>query len=120
MVQLDPGAGPVQGAFGAERIDRQRQRASALVGAGGVVVGHPDLRLSYDFYLRRPVREIPSRDLLAGRLADSAPAVVITTRERWSALASGAAAAPTVAAWGVVASATVGERDMVVVGKGAR
>lgn len=94
--------------------------ASARVAAGGVVVGHPDLRLSYDFYLRRPVREIPSRDLLAGRLADSAPAVVITTRERWSALASGAAAAPTVAAWGVVASATVGERDMVVVGKGAR
>jgi 4-amino-4-deoxy-L-arabinose transferase-like glycosyltransferase len=93
--------------------------ASARLPAGGVVVGHPDLRLSYDFYLRRPVREIPSRELLAGGLAGSAPGVVITTRDRWSAVAS-LAAAPDVAAWGVVASARVGERDVVVVGPGPR
>ena len=90
--------------------------ASARVSPGGVVVGHPDLRLSYDFYLRRPVREIPSREALAGRLSAAASDVVITTRDRWSAVA----ATPAVAAWGVVASAKVGERDIVVVGQAPR
>jgi hypothetical protein len=88
--------------------------AVAHVPPGGAIIGHPDLRLSYDFYLRRPVLEIASRQVLAERLAAGSPDVVIMRRAAWNTLA------PEAAAWRVLSSAVVGEREMVVVGRDPR
>lgn len=81
---------------------------------GAVVVGHPDLRLSYDFYLRRRVVEAPTPSAVARLLRERPRAVIITSRERWGALA------PVLPGdWRVLASGTVGDREMVVVGSDA-
>ncbi len=78
---------------------------------GTAVVGHPDLRLSYDFYLRRPVTEVASGEKMLTLLANSPGQVIITSRERWLGLAPRAGPS-----WRVLANATVGGREMVVVG----
>jgi hypothetical protein len=80
--------------------------------ADGVVIGHPDLRLSYDFYLRRRVVEIGAADAVARMLAAPPRHVLITTRERWAALAPRAAPA-----WHVLTAGFVADREMVVVGR---
>ncbi len=79
---------------------------------GGSVIAHPEIRLSYDFYLRRPVTEIASPEVLASRMADSSANVVITTRERWNLLAPGVGPS-----WRVLTTASVAEREMVVLGR---
>jgi 4-amino-4-deoxy-L-arabinose transferase-like glycosyltransferase len=95
-------------------------RALASVAAshappGASIIAHPEIRLSYDFYLRRPVIEISSPEVLASRMADASADVVITTRERWNRLAPGLPPA-----WRVLASASVAEREMVVLGRRPR
>lgn len=81
--------------------------AASHVAPGAAVIGHPDLRLSYDFYLRRPVAEVVAvGDLLAGAPGQ----VIITSRERWLRLAPQAGPS-----WRVLTTHTVGGREMVVV-----
>lgn len=76
------------------------------------VIGHPDLKLSYDFYLDRQVVEALSAEAVRARLTDPAPAVIVTSAERWAALAPGAASD-----WRVATTATVGRHTMVVVSR---
>jgi len=89
--------------------------AAANVLPGSTVVGYPDLRLSYDFYLRRRVVEIKDEVSVRDRLAAVPYDAFIMTAERWQALAP--AADP---AWRVLASATLRDRPMVVVGRTLR
>ena len=79
------------------------------------MVGYPDLRLSYDFYLRRRVVEISDEASVRTRLATAPDDAFIMTAERWQALT--AAADP---AWQVLASATLWDTHMVVVGRAVR
>jgi len=85
--------------------------AAAHVGAAGTVIGHPDLRLSYDFYLRRPVREIADEGEMRTFLASPGAEAVILPAARWQGLAPQAAPS-----WRVLARARVAGREMVVVG----
>ena len=90
--------------------------AAAVAGLApnGVVFGHPDLRLSYDIYIRRPVAELPTEAAVRERLATDPAARVIMPAASWEALA------PTIgAAWRVLASATLRDRVVVLVGQGA-
>lgn len=89
--------------------------AASHTPASGMVIGHPDLRLSYDFYLRRRVVEIAAPEGVARVLAAPSQAVLITTRERWAALAPRAAPA-----WRVLTTRVVANREMVVVGSDRR
>jgi len=89
--------------------------AAAYAPPGAAVIGHPDLRLSYDFYLRRRVVEISSAESLAQRVASPSQDILITARERWTALAPRADPS-----WRVLATRRIGGREMVVVGSAAR
>src|SRR5256885_1292486 len=89
--------------------------AAANVAPGGTVVGYPGLRLSYDFYLQRRVVEIGDEAAVQARLRTAPHDAFIMTAERWRALAP--AADPT---WQVLASATVGDKSMVAVGRPTR
>jgi 4-amino-4-deoxy-L-arabinose transferase-like glycosyltransferase len=90
--------------------------AAASVPPGGQVIGYPDLKLSYDFYLRgRRVGEMSDAAAVAARVAVVPRDVFIMTADRWAALAPAADAG-----WRVLESARVGERNMVVVGQPAR
>jgi len=78
------------------------------------VFGHPDLRLSYDIYLRHPVIELPTKAEVHERLATDPRARVIMPAAVWETMA------PSVGAgWRVLASATLRDRAMVLVGQGA-
>lgn len=85
--------------------------AASHAAPGAAVVGHPDLRLSYDVYLRRPVTEVAPVGKMLALLAGSPGQVIITSRERWRGLAPHAGSS-----WRVLATTTVGGREMVVVG----
>jgi 4-amino-4-deoxy-L-arabinose transferase-like glycosyltransferase len=89
--------------------------AAANVVQSGTVVGYPDLRLSYDFYLRRRVVEISDEASVRDRLANGPGDAFIMTAERWHALAP--AVDP---AWRVLASATLRNKHMVVIGRTRR
>lgn len=89
--------------------------AARNVPPDGTVIGYPDLRLSYDFYLERQVVEISDEATVRSRLAAARPEAFIMTAERWRALAPGADPA-----WQVLASATLRHRSMVVVGRSSR
>jgi 4-amino-4-deoxy-L-arabinose transferase len=79
-----------------------------------VVVAYPDLRLSYDFYLGRRVVEVGGIDAVSRMLGGTPGSILITSRERWAALA------PVLPPrWRVLESRMVGEREMVVVGSDA-
>jgi 4-amino-4-deoxy-L-arabinose transferase-like glycosyltransferase len=86
--------------------------ARASASAHGVVVGHPDLRLSYDVYLERRVIEAPTETAVRAMLATDSLASFIMPAARWESLA--AAAGP---AWRVVASRSLRGRPMVVIGR---
>ena len=76
---------------------------------GAPVIGHPDLRLSYDFYIDRRMIEIPTAEALLTRLQQAAPALVVTSAERWAALAPRAGPG-----WGLAGTAVVGNHTIVV------
>jgi 4-amino-4-deoxy-L-arabinose transferase-like glycosyltransferase len=80
----------------------------------GTVIGYPDLRLSYDVYLRdRRVIEMSDGNAVAARVRAAPQDVFVMTADRWKALAPGAHPR-----WRVLASAKVGDRTMVTVGSG--
>jgi hypothetical protein len=77
-----------------------------------VVFGHPDLRLSYDIYLRgRPVGELPTEKELRDRLARDPRARVVIPAALWEPMA------PSLPGWRVLASATLRDRPTVLIGK---
>lgn len=86
--------------------------AAGHAGPSGTVFGYPDLRLPYDFYIGRPAVELESVERARRVLASPEPGqVLITSRGRWQELS--AEAAPS---WRVLASRTLGGREIVVVG----
>ena len=87
--------------------------AADHVGPGGIVFAYPDLRLPYDFYLRRPVVELATADRVLRLLASREPEqVLIISRERWEDMLSRAPSS-----WRVLASSRrLGGREVVVVG----
>jgi 4-amino-4-deoxy-L-arabinose transferase-like glycosyltransferase len=86
--------------------------ASASVPRDGVVIGHPDLRLSYDVYLGRRVIELADEASVRARLATDTRASFIMPGARWVPLAPGAGPA-----WRILASRSLRGRPMVVVGR---
>lgn len=84
--------------------------ASAGLPPDGVVIGHPDLRLSYDVYLRRRVIELPDESSVRARLATAAHERFIMPAAQWETLAPTAGPA-----WRVLASRSLRDRRMVVV-----
>lgn len=80
--------------------------------AGGRVLAYPDAGLSYDFYLRRPVRELTGPAELESILASPRPGDVLLMRETdWSAVEGRAGSR-----WEVRLTDHVGTRRMVLLG----
>lgn len=76
------------------------------------VITYLDAGLVYDFYLRRPVQELPNLADLEARLAAPAPGdVVLIREERWATLR-----AATEARWQVLLADRVGRARMVLLG----
>ena len=90
--------------------------AAAVAGLprDAVVFAHPDLRLSYDVYLRRRVVELPKEATVRDQLAADPGTRLILPAAEWQAMAPGVDPS-----WRVLASATLRDRPMVVVGRGA-
>jgi len=86
--------------------------AQAWTPPGAVVRVYPDIWLTYDFYLRRPVVEL-DRGRVEQLLAGSASGAVIMSRKSWTGLQP--LAHPT---WRVIASRRVADDEMVVLGGG--
>ena len=87
--------------------------AQALTPPGAPVWVYPDIWLTYDFYLRRPVVEL-DRGRVEALLAGSASGAVIMSRKSWTALQP--LAHPT---WRVVAARRIANDEMVVLGGAA-
>ena len=86
--------------------------ATSHAGPGGTVYGYPDLRLAYDFYLRRPAGELATIDRTLRALANpKAGQVLITSRERWRELSSRVTSPGR-----VLAARTLAGHEIVVVG----
>jgi hypothetical protein len=76
------------------------------------VLAYPDAGLSYDFYLRRPVRELPGTADLEGELSAPGPTDVLLIREsRWAALRLRAQDR-----WQVLMTDRVGREQMLLLG----
>jgi 4-amino-4-deoxy-L-arabinose transferase-like glycosyltransferase len=86
--------------------------AQALTPPGAVVRVYPDIWLTYDFYLRRPVVEL-DRARVEQLLAGSASGAVIMSRKSWTGLQPLAHSS-----WRVVAARRVASDEMVVLGGG--
>jgi 4-amino-4-deoxy-L-arabinose transferase-like glycosyltransferase len=86
--------------------------ATALTPPGAVVRVYPDIWLTYDFYLRRPVVEL-DRPRVEQLLAGSASGAVIMSRKSWTGLQPRAHPS-----WRVVAARRVANDEMVVLGGG--
>jgi len=87
--------------------------ATALTPAGAAVRVYPDIWLTYDFYLRRPVVEL-DRPAVERILAGSANGAVIMSRKSWTGLQPKAHPS-----WRVIAVRRVGSDEMLVLGGGA-
>jgi 4-amino-4-deoxy-L-arabinose transferase-like glycosyltransferase len=88
--------------------------AAAITGLppDAVVYGHPDLRLGYDIYTGRVVVELPTDASVRAALATDAWARVIMPSSAWDAMA------PTLGpGWRVLASATLNDRPIVLIGR---
>ncbi len=76
------------------------------------VITYLDAGLVYDFYLRRPIQELPRLAELEARLAAPAPGdVVLIREERWATLR-----AANEARWQVLLAGRVGRDRMVLLG----
>jgi hypothetical protein len=86
--------------------------ASALTPPGAVVRVYPDIWLTYDFYLRRPVVEL-DRTRVEQLLAGPASGAVIMSRKSWTGLQP--LAHPS---WHIVAARRVANDEMLVLSRG--
>jgi hypothetical protein len=76
------------------------------------VLAYPDAGLSYDFYLRRPVRELPGTADLEAELSAPGPTDVLLIREsRWAALRM-----PAQDRWQVLMADRVGRDQVLLLG----
>jgi len=86
--------------------------ASALTAPGAAVRVYPDIWLTYDFYLRRPVVEL-DRTHVEQLLAGPASGAVIMSRKSWTGLQP--LAHPS---WHIVAARRVANDEMLVLSRG--
>ena len=86
--------------------------ARALTPAGVAVPVHPDIWLTYDFYLRRPVAEL-DRGAVERLLAGEPRGSLIMPRQIWSELQPRAHPS-----WRVIEARLVASREIVVLGGG--
>lgn len=76
----------------------------------GALVAYPDANLAFDFYLRRPIRELPRPDqVLAMVKRPATPNALLIREERWSTMRAGADPS-----WRPVATGVVGGRPFVL------
>ena len=76
------------------------------------MLAYPDAGLSYDFYLRRPVRELPGTADLEAELSAPGPTDVLLIREsRWAALRM-----PAQDRWQVLMADRVGRDQVLLLG----
>jgi hypothetical protein len=85
--------------------------ATAHTPVDGTVIGYPGLSLEYDFYIGRRIRQIAFAEEVARLLARPPKDTLIMTSDRWATFAGSADPS-----WHVLATRTVGDRPMVVVG----
>jgi hypothetical protein len=87
----------------AERMRTARPADTALL-------AYPDANLAFDFYLRRPIRELPRAEQVAAMVArPAAHDALLIREERWTTLRAGADPS-----WRPVASGVVGGRPFVL------
>jgi len=87
---------------------------TANVPPTGTVVGHPDVRLAYNFYVRRHIVEVREGPELRKLIATAPPDAILVSADRWRALAL-----PEAATWRVLASNRLGGRTILLVGRPA-
>ena len=80
----------------------------------GTVLGYPDVRLAYNFYVRRTIIETRDATDVRKRIAAGPPDAILVSADRWRALGL-----PDAAAWRVLASSRLGGRTILLVGKPA-
>ena len=87
---------------------------AAYVPPSGTVLGHPDVRLAYNFYVRRHIVEMRDGADVRTRAATAPPEAILVSADRWRVLAL-----PEAAAWRVLASNRLGNRTIILVGRPA-
>jgi 4-amino-4-deoxy-L-arabinose transferase-like glycosyltransferase len=87
------------------------QRMAALLDADAPLLAYPDANLAWDFYLRRPVREIRSEGEATALLAAPPASRFLVRAEDWQRLKPRADAA-----WRVLDEGQVGRRRFVLLG----
>ena len=80
----------------------------------GTVLGYPDVRLAYNFYVRRTIIETRDATDVRQRIAAGPPDAILVSADRWRALGL-----PDAAAWRILASSRLGGRTILLVGKPA-
>ncbi|HET9539420.1 MAG TPA: hypothetical protein VFQ46_02365, partial [Candidatus Limnocylindria bacterium] len=92
-----------------------RPMAAAIVAhvpPSGTVLGHPDVRLAYNFYVRRHIVEMREGADVRKRVATAPPEAILVSADRWRALAL-----PEAATWPVLASNRLASRTIILVGR---
>ena len=90
-------------------------RAAVVLPPDTPIVAYPDANLTYDFYLRRPIREIFRPAEIAALISARPAAVLLVREEHWRALAGGADPR-----WRMLASGVVAGHTMLLVGEDRR
>ena len=85
---------------------------AAHVPPSGTVLGHPDVRLAYNFYVRRHIVEMRDGADVRTRVATAPPEAILVSADRWRVLAL-----PEAAAWRVLASNRLGNRTIMLLGR---
>jgi 4-amino-4-deoxy-L-arabinose transferase-like glycosyltransferase len=85
---------------------------AANVPPSGTVLGHPDVRLAYNFYVRRHIVEMREGADVRQRIVTAPPEAILVSADRWRALAL-----PDAAAWRVLASNRLGGRTIILLGR---
>lgn len=85
---------------------------NANVPPSGTVLGHPDVRLAYNFCVRRTIVEVQDGAEVHKRVAGAPPDAILVSADRWRALAL-----PDAASWRVLASNRLGGRTILLMGR---
>jgi 4-amino-4-deoxy-L-arabinose transferase-like glycosyltransferase len=96
----------------AQRYDVRGFAARVVAGVpdGAPLVAYREVKLSYDFYLRRPVREVTRTEEVKAFLASPRPGALLTSEASWADLKGSADPS-----WQPRVSGTVGRHRMVLV-----
>jgi len=85
---------------------------TANVPPSGTLLGHPDVRLAYNFYVRRNIVETRDATDVRQRVATAPPDAILVSADRWPALGL-----PDAAAWRMLASSRLGGRTILLMGR---